>query len=489
MKTIHRRNRRKTKKGGNKELIAVQKDGMALQHVNKTYEIVLEAVKQNGNALQFAPEELKDNDVIVQHATQTPHALKYVSPRLKNDPTLVGRLVLQSPYVLEYASPALKDNKEIVTQALQTAGNALLYASPRLQEDEDLLLLSIQKPMGTLLRAPKHLKDDKVFMMKCIKVSPHALEFASPRLKKDKELVMSAVSIQGATLQYASDELRYDPDVIDAAIAQDPASIHFAIEIPHKPQLTRQHSIGYTNQGDEPVCGYHAFSKVILKNIFEVLRPLDVKGEYADHKCNSYLNTVNYDLTDLTPEKCSSGGYLKILFFLHLFYLYKLNKPSGWMACGEEQSIYSHLFKMKIPLPYHHQLVLEEELEEMHRMSLEVNMVPTTIRFKPSFSLIQKITAEGLYIMLFIQYSSTEPGHFVVIVGTDGNEILYKDSYGIEKVYRFIFGKRFLFNSKYWYASTCSTVIPVQGTMKSNTIDAYLESYRVLKSKLSIDGS
>ena len=379
----------------------------------------------------------------------------------------------------------MKDNKEIVTQALHTAGNALLYASPRLQGDEDLLLLSIQKPMGTLMRAPTHLKDDKAFMMKCVKVSPHALEFASPRLKNDKELVLTAVSIQGSTLQYASDELRYDPDVIDVAIAQDPASIHFGLSIPHKPQLTRQHSIGYTNQGDEPVCGYHAFSKVILKNIFEVLRPLNVGGEYADNKCNSYLNTVTYDLTDLTPEKCSSGGYLKILFFLHLFYLYKSNKPSGWMACGEEQYIYSQLFKMKIPLPYHHQLVLEEELEEMNRTSLEINMVPTTIRFKPSFSLIQKITAEGLYIMLFIQHSPTEPGHFVVIVGTDGQDILYKDSYGIEKVYRFLFGKRFLFNSKYWYASTCSTVIPVQGAMKSNTIDAYLESYRKIKHALS----
>ena len=48
----------KTRRGGN--IFALQKDGMALQHVSKRYENVLAAVKQNGLALQFVPDSMKD---------------------------------------------------------------------------------------------------------------------------------------------------------------------------------------------------------------------------------------------------------------------------------------------------------------------------------------------------------------------------------------------------------------------------------------------
>jgi len=56
----------KTRRGGNKDLLAVQKDGMALAHVHKTYEVVLAAVKQNGLALQFAGDF--QDEWIVRHA-------------------------------------------------------------------------------------------------------------------------------------------------------------------------------------------------------------------------------------------------------------------------------------------------------------------------------------------------------------------------------------------------------------------------------------
>jgi hypothetical protein len=201
------------------------------------------------------------------------------------------------------------------------------------------------------------------------------------------------------------------------------------------------------------------------------------------------LNTVSYDLSDLTPEKCSADGYIKILLFLHLYYLYKSKNPSGWMACGTEDSIYTDLFTIKIPnLPSHHKRVLEEELASIKSKYEELSINPHTLTFLPTLKRIKDLTEDGLYLMLFIEYSHTEPGHFVLIVGTDGNDILYKDSYGVEQVYRFVFGKRFRLRSNYYYAKSCSLVIPTQSTELLTPRQA-IENYRNLKRTLGIDGS
>jgi len=62
-------------------LIAVQQDGMALQHIKhheQTEEICLEAVKQNGLALQFVGRHLKDYKISLAAVRQNGLAIQYV---------------------------------------------------------------------------------------------------------------------------------------------------------------------------------------------------------------------------------------------------------------------------------------------------------------------------------------------------------------------------------------------------------------------------
>ena len=404
---------RRKQKGGNKDLLAVQKDGMALEHVHKTEAVVLEAVKQNGLALQFAG-EYQDNEWIVRHA--------------------------------------IHENVD-----------AFEYASSRLQDDKDFVIDILSRGAS--------------------------LEFVSERLKDDKEVVMVAVSILGNALYFASDRLRSDPDVTDAAIDQDPSSIHFVKPLPHKP-FTRRFSATYSNQKGKPVCGYHAFSKVILKNVFELLHPLHETDVYVEQECNRYLDTSRYDLSDLTPEKCSPDGYLKILLFLHLYYLY-LSSKKDYMVCGTESSIFPHLFEPTIPkLSFRHLLSLKETLDYMKLKKDALHLTFQYFRFEPNLDAIQLLTDAGLYVMLSAYYSPDKIGHALVIVGTDGNEILYKDSYGVEEVNRFVFGRRFRLRSHYFYARSCSLVIPVQGihdTLKSAFAN-YLHLKKNIKQLLQREG-
>lgn len=389
-----------------------------------------------------------------------------ISPRLKDDKAFVSDVLAQDGDLLEFVSERLKDDEDVVRIATKRNGYPLQYASDRLRSDKELVA------QCGLEYATDAVKDDKDFLLQ-----PTMLEFASERLKDDKEVVMAAVSIVGKMVYFASERLRSDSDVTDAAIAQDPTSIHFIRPLPYKKKLTRRFSRGYSNQGNSSTCGYHAFSKVILNNVFGLLHPLHETSVYVEKQCNRYLNTKRFDLSELTPEKCSPDGYLKILLFLHLFYLYKSVDRSDGMLCGSESKIFPSLFEMNMALSYRHRLALKETLDYMNlKNALQLEL--QYFRFKPTLESMKQFTDAGLYGMLFIEYSPTDTGHFIV-VGTDGDEILYKDSYGVEEVNRFVFGRRF----RYYDANHFSIVVPVQGT--HDTLKEAFANYLYLKRNIN----
>ena len=90
----------------------------------------MEAVKKNGNALQYASAELQgDRNIVMAAIKSVGSALKYASAELKGDREIVMVAVKQDGLALEYASAELKGELEIVTEAVATSKNALQYAS------------------------------------------------------------------------------------------------------------------------------------------------------------------------------------------------------------------------------------------------------------------------------------------------------------------------------------------------------------------------
>jgi histidinol phosphatase-like PHP family hydrolase len=126
---------------------AVSRDGLTLQlahGMRNNREIVLIAVRQNGNALEFASEELKnDREIVIAAVKQHGGALRYASEELKNDREIVIAAVKQYGGALAYASNELKNDREIVIAAVNQNGVSFVYCSNELKGDRELILLAI----------------------------------------------------------------------------------------------------------------------------------------------------------------------------------------------------------------------------------------------------------------------------------------------------------------------------------------------------------
>ena len=64
--------------------------------------------------------------------------MEYASEELRNDKEVVLEAVKKYGDALQFASEELRNDKEVVLEAVKENGNAIKYASPELQEDEDV---------------------------------------------------------------------------------------------------------------------------------------------------------------------------------------------------------------------------------------------------------------------------------------------------------------------------------------------------------------
>merc|ERR1712185_885967 len=115
--------------------------------------------------------------------------------------------VKQNGRALEYASAELKGDREIVLESVKQHGLALQYASAELKGDREIVMAAVKQNGLALMHASAELKGDREIVMEAVKQDGCALEYASAELKGDREIVMEAVAQGLKALQYASDEL------------------------------------------------------------------------------------------------------------------------------------------------------------------------------------------------------------------------------------------------------------------------------------------
>jgi hypothetical protein len=76
--------------------------------------LVLAAVRQNGEALQHAPESLQaDREVVLEAFRQNGEALKYADEELLADREFVLEAVKENAEVFEYAAKELQKDKKL----------------------------------------------------------------------------------------------------------------------------------------------------------------------------------------------------------------------------------------------------------------------------------------------------------------------------------------------------------------------------------------
>ena len=355
----------------------------------------------------------------------------------------------------------------------------------------DICLAAIRQTVKAFKFIPQKIKDNPIFYEIAIEHNPRFIEEV-PFQTVTEEMIRTALTKNPNVIDLPSMKLKISklPDYKDATI---PLS------------LKRQLSATQTNQGSQGVCGRHAFSRVIVKNLFELILPLQADRE-QEYDCNRFLATAELvptaqnvkvmNLSELNPKDCSFSGYIKILLFLHCFFLFQQHIPTvegrgkGWLECIQVSSLYEHLYtSIEIPNITHTQYHdLNDTLHTLERTQQKYGISLVTFHFKDvTLENIKKITDRGLYLMLRIEDSSnpedTHGAHFVIIVGAFDEYMLVKNSWGDDRIYTIKFGYPFYLGFKtYDVLTDCSFVIPVQQPDNEDFedlthVDVYLQKY------------
>ena len=139
-------------------------------------EIVMEAVHCDGDALESAPEELRDDEEIVKAAVKSP----------KNPLN----------FSLQWASARLKDDKAMVLSASIAHGHALQYASERLRNDHDCVVAACSQDSSAIRHVGREALASKNTVLELMEqLGSQSFCRAAAPLRRDAEVCVAAVSL------------------------------------------------------------------------------------------------------------------------------------------------------------------------------------------------------------------------------------------------------------------------------------------------------
>ena len=252
-------------------ITALCQNGLRLQHLsqfNDDKELVLKAVSQDGLALEFASERLKNDVDVVRDAIELypealkfagneavftlvkefPNLLKYASlgatrfvverngvwlqnasEESKSNEATVNLAVCQDGLALEFADDILKINQTVVHHAVRQNGLALSFVELKKLKKEIVARCENYNPDG-FLDGPDKIAEKAVYEIVSAAVFQNgsALEFASDTLRKNKTIVRAAVGRDGLALKYADEKLKNNPTTVNIAIENNPEALQYA---------------------------------------------------------------------------------------------------------------------------------------------------------------------------------------------------------------------------------------------------------------------
>jgi hypothetical protein len=165
-------------------------------------EFILEAIKLDGETIEYASSRILENDLIVLEAfknTKQFMLFHQLFRKFNNDKDLVTELikVSTSKQFLKYLSIDLRDDKDVVYLAICKSGYELEYASDRLKNDEEIVLKAIEKNSSNIKHMSKDLMNNRDFIFKITEKYPFyssdiikLMESFSKELLNDKELIL-----------------------------------------------------------------------------------------------------------------------------------------------------------------------------------------------------------------------------------------------------------------------------------------------------------
>ena len=124
-------------------------------------------------------------------------AREFASAELKADRDIVMEAVKRNGQAPELASAELKADRGIVMEAVKQDGRALMYAAAELKADREIVMEAVKRYGAALRYAVAKLKTDRDIVMEAVKQDGYALDYAADQLKADRDIAMDAIKHNG----------------------------------------------------------------------------------------------------------------------------------------------------------------------------------------------------------------------------------------------------------------------------------------------------
>jgi len=186
--------------------LAVSQNGNVLQFVpeeRRTERMCFTAVSKDGYALQYVPEELRTERMCFTAVSNKGSALGYVSKELRTE-RMCFTAVSNNGYALQYVPEELKTERMCFT-AVSKDGNALQYVPEELKT-ERMCFTAVSKDGYALQYVPEELKTEQIYLA-LVKNDGSALRVVPKELRTER-MCFTAVSKSGRALGYVPDEMK-----------------------------------------------------------------------------------------------------------------------------------------------------------------------------------------------------------------------------------------------------------------------------------------
>jgi hypothetical protein len=190
---------------------------------------VLEASKRGSSIVHAAPSLHADRDFVLQACGITELALKYASAELREDrQTCLDTVVLSHGAALKHV-PSAMAGPDFEQDAIRRNGLVLQHASPALRADSETVLAAVQQnPDAIAFANLPELQKNKGFLKRLLRLDAAFLSALSPEATGDRQLIFSVISKAPEALKYAAHEVRSDREFLGHCVTKNRASLEFA---------------------------------------------------------------------------------------------------------------------------------------------------------------------------------------------------------------------------------------------------------------------
>ena len=184
---------------------ALDKDGMLLKEapesIKKNYRLLVKAIQQNPDSLQYASPEYRQDYCLIRTAFEKDtSSLRYAEGRFLDDSYYMTKCIKADGMALEYASNRLKEDDNFVKTAILKTPKSIQFASERLKKNKELAysLLLTKKDSSFIEFFSDEVKDDDRIVMKTLQLNPKMLSKVNVRFRRDPVLLLKLMKINPA---------------------------------------------------------------------------------------------------------------------------------------------------------------------------------------------------------------------------------------------------------------------------------------------------